>query len=223
VRRQLAGDEKPRFAGYASWQAVADYRDEATPNGLFWIVWGPGARFLFYRVSAESVYWEGIFATPEGQGDPPGGRKQAVLDRYAGWTHPVEAIVAATEEHAISRADAYDRKPLKRWGEGDVTLLGDAAHAMLPFAAQGAAMAIEDAAVLADCLSRQPGNATEAFRQYATLRQPRIAQVRRTTWQSGAIYHLPGAVALARNLTMKVLGGRRLLAQRDWLYDWQPA
>jgi salicylate hydroxylase len=77
--------------------------------------------------------------------------------------------------------------------------------------------------VLAECLSRHPGNAIGAFRQYAALRQARVAQVRRTTWQSGAIYHLPAPVALARNLTMRLLGGPRLLSQRDWLYDWRPA
>ena len=60
-------------------------------------------------------------------------------------------------------------------------------------------------------------------RQYAAQRETRVAQVRRTTWQSGAIYHLPGPIAFARNLTMKVLGGRRLLSQRDWIYDWRTA
>jgi salicylate hydroxylase len=94
---------------------------------------------------------------------------------------------------------------------------------MLPFAAQGAAMAIEDAAVIAACLARHPANPVEAFRQYAAARQSRLAQVRRTTWQSGAIYHLPAPIAFARDLTMKLLGGQRLLSQRDWLFDWRPA
>ena len=87
-------------------------------------------------------------------------------------------------------------------GEGPVALLGDAAHAMLPFAAQGAAMAIEDAAVLADCLSRQPANATEAFRQYAAQRQARVAQV---SADLAVRRDLSPARprALARNLTMK--------------------
>jgi salicylate hydroxylase len=77
--------------------------------------------------------------------------------------------------------------------------------------------------VLAACLGRHPTNAAEAFRQYAVQREARVAQVRRTTWQSGTIYHLPGPIALARNLTMKALGGRRLLSQRDWIYDWRMA
>jgi salicylate hydroxylase len=77
--------------------------------------------------------------------------------------------------------------------------------------------------VLAACLARHRSNAAQAFREYAAQRQARVAQVRRTTWQSGAIYHLPGPIALARNLTMKTLGGRRLLAQRDWIYDWRMA
>lgn len=152
VRRALLGEQELRFARYASWQALCEHRDDATPEGLFWIVWGPGARFLFYRVDAQRLYWEGIFATEAGGADPPGARKQAVADRFAGWHHPVEAIIAATDEAAITRADVYDRPPTKRWGEGRVTLLGDAAHPMTNAAGQGANQTIEDAVVLASRL-----------------------------------------------------------------------
>ena len=156
VRRQLHGEHPPRFARYASWQALAEYEDEAAPVGLFRIVWGPGARFLYYRVSAERLYWEGIFATEAGGSDPPGGRKDAVLERFGDWFHPVPAILAATEEGAIARHDVYDRPPLKSWGEGRVTLLGDAAHPMTNAAGQGANQAIEDAVVLGNCSEARP-------------------------------------------------------------------
>ena len=112
------------------------------------------------------------------------------------------------------------------WTKGAVTLVGDAAHAMLPFAAQGAGMAIEDAAVLAKCLAEtghDDGAATtSALQRYARLRQPRVARVQRAARQAGLIYHLAGPLALARDLTIKAMGAERVLAWQNWIYDWRP-
>ena len=111
------------------------------------------------------------------------------------------------------------------WTSGTIALLGDAAHAMLPFAAQGAGMAIEDAAVLAKTLSEQPVETakqiTAALKRYAKLRRSRVAQVERAARQQGRIYHYTGALALARDLTIKTMGARRMLARQDWIYDWR--
>ena len=79
----------------------------------------------------------------------------------------------------------YDCSPLKQWGKGPVTLLGDAAHPMLPYLAQGAAMAIEDAAVLAQCLAQSPDNATAALRSYEGKRQKRTARAQRAARRNG--------------------------------------
>lgn len=221
VRRELRGDEPLRFAKYASWQALVEYRDEGAPVGLFWIVWGPGARFLFYRTSAEDVYWEGIVATDPGGSDPEGGRKQAVLDRFRGWTHPVEAIIAATEEAAIGRTDVYDRKPIKDWGQGRVTLLGDAAHPMTNAAGQGANQAIEDAVVLGRRLEGAP-DAVEALRVYERERAPRSARIARLAWNLTALsrWRRPAAVAARdRIVPIMMVAGRR--AQRkDMAYEF---
>jgi len=201
VRNQLHGDEQPRYAGYASWQGLADYRDDATPAGLFRIVWGPGGRFLFYRVSGQRLYWEGIFATEEGGSDPPGERRQAVLDRIEGWVHPVEAILAATKEDAISRADAYDRPPLRRWGDGSVTLLGDAAHAMTNAVGQGANQTIEDAVVLAGCLAGAD-DAEAALRAYEEKRVKRTAGVNKLAWNLSRLSRWRSPAACAFRDTM---------------------
>jgi salicylate hydroxylase len=112
---------------------------------------------------------------------------------------------------------------LKRWTDGRVTLLGDAAHAMTPFIAQGGAMAIEDAAVLGHCISE--GAHTDiamALRAYEAMRDPRTSAVVRAARRTGAIYHLRGPAALARNLAMSILGGERLRKRQDWLYAWRP-
>jgi salicylate hydroxylase len=111
------------------------------------------------------------------------------------------------------------------WTAGAIALLGDAAHAMLPFAAQGAGMAIEDAAVLARCLGERIGENAPgipaALKNYAQLRRSRVARVQRAARQSGRIYHLRGPAAYARDLAIKAMGARRMLARQDWIYDWR--
>ena len=111
------------------------------------------------------------------------------------------------------------------WTDGAIALLGDAAHAMLPFAAQGAGMAIEDAAVLAKCLGAihdEGGPAIpNAMRRYAQLRRPRVMRLQRAARQSGRIYHLTGPAAYARDLTIKAMGPRRMLARQNWIHDWR--
>jgi 2-polyprenyl-6-methoxyphenol hydroxylase-like FAD-dependent oxidoreductase len=209
VRRTLRGEEQLRFGRYASWQALCEYKDEATPEGLFWIVWGPGARFLFYRVGAEQLYWEGIFATEAGGSDPPGARKPAVAARFAGWHHPVEAIIAATDEEAITRHDVYDRPPIKSWGEGRVTLLGDAAHPMTNAAGQGANTTIEDAVVLGSRLQGS-SDVLAGLRAYEQERAGRTARIANLAWRLTAFsrWSSPAAV-LARDriiATMMIVG-----------------
>jgi salicylate hydroxylase len=93
---------------------------------------------------------------------------------------------------------------------------------MLPFLAQGAASAIEDAAVLANALSQAPDNLAEAMRRYEHVRQRRTARVQRAARRYGRIYHLRAGEAFARNLFLRMAGGRMLLRRYDWLYDWQP-
>ncbi|MCX5516128.1 monooxygenase [Kaistia algarum] len=112
-------------------------------------------------------------------------------------------------------------EPSGPWHRGHAVLVGDSAHAMLPFLAQGAAMAIEDAAILTRCLA-QPGFDTQAaLQRYQALRQPRVARVWRAAQQNGTIYHMSPLAASFRDATMKALGGERLLARYDWLYGWK--
>src|SRR5262249_55059137 len=125
----------------------------------------------------------------------------------------------------------YDRSPLSHWGTGAVTLLGDAAHPMLPYLAQGAAMAIEDAAVLAQRLAETRDDPPAALRPYERQRRPRAARARPPPGapappparRNGTIYQLGGPAASLRSLALASLGGARLLARYDWLYGWTPA
>ncbi len=103
------------------------------------------------------------------------------------------------------------------WHKGRVGLIGDAAHAMLPFQAQGAAMAIEDAAVLAPLLAASP-TAEHAFTRYADLRQARVARVQKTSRKNGDIFHMRWPASVARNAVIKLSGPRDHFRRLDWLY-----
>jgi salicylate hydroxylase len=116
----------------------------------------------------------------------------------------------------------YDGRPLANWSQGAAALLGDAAHPMLPYLAQGAAMAIEDAAVVAACLARMPDDTAQALRTYSAARRARARRVQRLAARNGERYHLRGVRALLRNAAMRYMGGERLLQHYDWLYEWRP-
>jgi salicylate hydroxylase len=137
------------------------------------------------------------------------------------WQAPVRALIGAAA-HWQTWA-LYDSAPLPHWGEGPVTLLGDAAHPMLPYLAQGAAMAIEDAAVLGDCIARSPDDPGGAMRVYERTRCGRTARTQRAARRNGTVYHLGGAPAVLRSLALIAMGGQRLIRRYDWLYGWRPA
>lgn len=135
--------------------------------------------------------------------------------RFAGWHRAVRGLIAATP--TWTTWPLYDRRPLPAWNAGPVALLGDAAHPILPFLAQGAAQAIEDAAALASAVS-QHRHLPEALDHYSRARRARAMRIQEASRQAGRIYHLSGPAAAARNATMRLLGPRRLLARYDWLY-----
>jgi salicylate hydroxylase len=139
------------------------------------------------------------------------------------WPGPARMMIGAVDEWR--KWALFTIPDGSGWTDGAIALLGDAVHAMLPFAAQGAGMAIEDAAVLAKCLGEGAGESAAgipaALKRYARLRRSRVARVQRAARQAGRIYHLTGPAAFARDLTIKAMGARRMLARQDWIYDWR--
>jgi 2-polyprenyl-6-methoxyphenol hydroxylase-like FAD-dependent oxidoreductase len=196
LRAELPGATEPRYAGYVSWQAIARVDTDVVPVGLFRVMWGRGARFLFYRIGPKEVYWEGTFAAPAGGGEAVAERRQAVLERFRGWAAPVETIVGATEGTAITRADMYDRPPSEQWGVGRVTLIGDAAHAMTNALGQGANQAIEDAVVLARCLA-DGADPVKGLRDYEAERIPRTSKFASMSWSLARASRLHNPLACA--------------------------
>lgn len=108
------------------------------------------------------------------------------------------------------------------WISGRVAFVGDAAHAMLPTAAQGGAMAIEDGYMLAHCLKSAPGNPDAALAAWEKMRKSRVGAVARQAKFNLGVYGLSGAAAAARNLAIRTIPADRHLARMDWLYGWRP-
>jgi salicylate hydroxylase len=144
-------------------------------------------------------------------GDP-----QVINRHFAGWTPEVRALIAAAPDWRVW--PLHDRRPLMRWSKGSITLLGDAAHPMLPFLAQGASQAIEDAAALASVLGDDVSDLPSALHRYAAIRARRAATVQNQSRRQGRIYHLSGLAAVARDLAIRTLGPDGLMARYDWVY-----
>jgi salicylate hydroxylase len=128
------------------------------------------------------------------------GERTEILARFQAraWRGPPREILSAADRWL--KWALFDAAPLSHWGHGPVTLLGDAAHPILPYLAQGAAMAIEDAAELGQCMAHASGDPAGAMR----------------------FYHMCGAAGFMRKLAVAAMGGKRLISRYDWLYGWTP-
>src|SRR5262249_10519054 len=130
----------------------------------------------------------------------------------------VHAIIAQADANACFQWALFDRDPLPRWSRGVATLLGDACHPMLPFMAQGACMAIEDAAVLAECVATSPGSPADGLRRHEPLRNPRTAAVQLGSRRNRTLYHQRAPRSWARNAALR-LGGLGRTAESLYGYD----
>jgi salicylate hydroxylase len=214
-----------RFAQRTAWRALVPADDVAaefrTPFVHLWL--GLDGHLVHYPVKGgQLINIVGIVRDEwKETGWSAPGERDEILRHFARWTWADAARdLIATPKRWLKWA-LYERKSPFQGGEGPVTLMGDAAHPMLPFLAQGAGMAIEDAAVLAYYLKDSLDDPEEALRAYEAARQKRTARAQQMSRRQGRIYGLSGPEALVRNLGMRMLGGDRLRSRYDWIYTWQ--
>ncbi|MGE9007264.1 FAD-dependent monooxygenase [Leptospira interrogans] len=228
VRHHLFPEVQPQFSGLIAWRGTLDAtalpREYTSPRVQLWM--GPRAHLVAYPISGGRRI--NVVAIVPGTWNRPGwsapGEANEVKAAFSQqWPATARMLIGAVEEWR--RWALFTVPDIGDWSDGAIALLGDAAHAMLPFAAQGAGMAIEDAAVLAKALSDSSGDNTAgipaALKRYGRQRRDRVLRVQRAARRSGQIYHLTGPLALARDLAIKSLGPRRMLARQDWIYDWR--
>ncbi|HMM90752.1 FAD-dependent monooxygenase [Bradyrhizobium sp.] len=229
VRNHLFPAMQPQFSGLIAWRGTLDAttlpREYTAPRVQLWM--GPDAHLVAYPISAARQI--NVVAIVPGTWNRPGwsapGDANELKNAFASQRWPATARMLINAVDGWRRWALFTLPEIGEWTGGAIALLGDAAHAMLPFAAQGAGMAIEDAGVLAKCLSEAPGNTIAdipaALKHYGRLRRGRVLRVQRTARQQGRIYHLGGPLALARDLAIKAIGPERMLARHNWIYDWR--
>jgi 2-polyprenyl-6-methoxyphenol hydroxylase-like FAD-dependent oxidoreductase len=232
VRTELFGPERPRYAGYTAWRAVVRPARVLLPWGTGFESWGRGVRFGCAHIGGGRVYWFATRNAPEGGRDGPlgssSGPKSALMRLFAGWHHPIPALIAETDEEGIRRDDLYDREPLSgSWGRGRVTLLGDAAHPSTPNLGQGACQAIEDAMVLARCLKEVEDTSTShgvpsALRRYEDLRRERTARIVRRSRAVGRIGQIENPLLCGlRDVVLEATPTRIQLRQLDQVLRYE--
>jgi len=223
LRERVAGSARPVASGRTAWRAIIPTdvaRDlVATDRVGLWL--GPDTHLVHYPVAQGAAV--NLVAVITEAWDRKGwsapGDAAALSERFAGWSREARALLAAAiswQKFAILTVD-----PAAPWVADRLALIGDAAHAMVPFLAQGAAMAIEDAAVLADSLYGAT-DLSAALAAYADSRRPRVSRLAAAALHAGHIYHFAGVRALARNAALRVAGTHLVLGRNDWIYNWRP-
>jgi salicylate hydroxylase len=194
IRRQLFGADTPRFTGCMCWRGLVPI--ERIPKGLIepassnWL--GPHGHVVHYYVRrGEMVNFVAIHDTEEWTEESwiLEADRAELMATYARWHPNLLRLFECSDRYF--KWGLFDREPLPRWTEGRVTLLGDSAHAMLPFLAQGAAMGIEDGCVLAETVARSPDDLDAALAAYEGLRVPRTRRAVLGSRERAKLNHLP--------------------------------
>jgi salicylate hydroxylase len=228
VRHHLFPEVQPQFSGLIAWRGTLEAtqlpREYTAPRVQLWM--GPKAHLVTYPISAARQI--NVVAVVPGTWNRPGwsapGEAKEIKNAFASARWPGTARMMITAVDDWRKWALFTVPDGGQWSDGAIALLGDAVHAMLPFAAQGAGMAIEDAAVLANCLGETGENTAgipAALKRYGRLRRARVRRIQCAARRAGRIYHLTGPMAFARDLVIKTIGAKHMLARQDWIYDWR--
>ncbi len=224
VREKIVGDGKPDVSGHITYRAVIKTSD--IPEHLRWqmmVIWaGEKTHLVQYPVRGGELF--NLVATFHSNKFSEGwdafGDPAELHERFAGACEPVKALLGKIESWRMWVL--CDRPPIRDWTKGNVTLLGDAAHPMLQYLAQGANMAIEDAVCLASEVRKCNGDWNAAFLAYQKLRYLRTARVQLTAKLYGEVYHAAGATRDLRNAVLGERTPEQAFESMAWLYDPAP-
>ena len=227
VRDWIAPGAAPAYAGATAYRSLIPRNSLPEPfsSSIVGLWLGPGTHLVHYPVQGGSAI--NIVAVAETGQEAEGWNRsaenEAVHGSFERWNElPLGLIEAAPKWRAWS---LFALRPLPQWSRGAAVLLGDAAHPVLPYLAQGAGLAIEDAAKLAELLGAAPLRPSNAFTAYETIRRPRAARVQRAARRFGHAYHMGGTVLgdlvrFPRTLILGLRGQDTTLRGFDWLYGW---
>jgi 2-polyprenyl-6-methoxyphenol hydroxylase-like FAD-dependent oxidoreductase len=224
LREKIPGASRARPIGRTAWRATISARaaENIVPADCIGLWLGPEAHLVHYPIAGGRTInivaiveenWTGV-----GWSEP--GDHYQLAEYFSGWSRTARAIVSAPAEWRKWAILAVN--PTGPWVADRLALLGDSAHAMPPFLAQGAAMAIEDAAVLAACFAVNPDNAAGALAAYEAARKPRVTRLHKAAYETGKHYHYGGALAAMRDAALWLAGPNLAMTRNDWIYGWKP-
>ena len=212
VREKLFEKTESSFTGNVAWRMLIPVdslpRDLILPDTTVWL--GPKKHFVSYHVSGGKNLNCVCLVEQDGWTNESWSERGNIEDLrevYNGWNQTIETLLKIANPNTLYRWALHDRPPMKQWSKGRIILLGDAAHPMLPFLAQGAAMAIEDGAVLADCISSYKDN-EKSLKNFEQIRKPRTSFVQLAARRNAKILHLSGLAAFFRNIVMGYAGNK---------------
>jgi salicylate hydroxylase len=225
VRASVFGPESPRFTGNVCWRGLVPAGEmpagAISPDMTVWF--GPGASFIYYYVrGGKLINWVAMCESPEWRSESWKfeGDRNEVIERYKRWHPTVRELIAKSDRYL--KWALLDRDPLPKWTQGRVTLLGDAAHPMLPYLAQGACMAIEDGYAVAASLSRFSNDIPAALAHYERSRRERTARVQLLARARAAENHLASPWARlkrdARYALQRFADPKKHTYRIEWIY-----
>ncbi len=208
VRARLLSDGEPIYRGYQCWRGVGSLRSGEALTETF----GRGVRMGVVPLGRRGTAWWCCANEAEGAADEAEGAKSKLMRWLEKWHQPIPDVLSATDPKEIIKTGIYDRRPARKWSEGRCTLLGDAAHPTTPNMGQGGCMAIEDAVVLARCMTDHSDPMT-AFRVYERLRYARTARVTNISRYYGAVGQWSNPVAAWFRTALLRLGSGKAAAK----------
>ncbi|MGI5193785.1 FAD-dependent monooxygenase [Streptomyces sp. CA-288835] len=221
VRGTIADPAPPAYSGICAFRTIvpADAAPDFALRSAQTLWLGPGRHFVHYPINGGRAVNVVAFA-PAGDYTDESWSATATIEEFhaefAGWDPRVTDLIAAGG--VPGRWALLDRAPLRHWSRGRATLLGDAAHPMFPFFAQGAAQSIEDAAVLARCLAASADDPEQALKQYEAVRIERTTRLQQISHARRDLNHLPdGPEQQARDTA---LAGSDPLVGNGWIYGY---
>ena len=222
VRQVVCPAPAPQFAGATATRAIIPAAQAGAlraPVVGLWLT--PGVHVVHYPVRAGAEIAVVVIAGEDWQGrewEAEADRKR-LLARMRGFHGGLTEVLARVPQWR--KWALYRLPPLPRWSAGRIALLGDAAHPMLPYLAQGGVLALEDAVVLGDCLAAHPDDEASALRAFEAKRRARAQRVQAMSLRQGRIYHLAPPLSWARDAALRLIPGAWLMAGYDWLYGWR--
>ena len=216
LRQVLVPDAKVRFAGYTCWRGIASNASLKISETSE--TWGREGRFGIVPLANNQIYWFACKNTTEQNALYKDYSLSALADNFKDYHQPIVDIINATRPENLIWGDICDVEPMQKYAFGNAVIIGDAAHATTPNMGQGACMAIEDAVVLANCLSKE-SNVSKAFQNFERKRMGRTQQIVKDSWRLGKIAQTENTfLGALRDTLFKLMPQRMYERQMEMVY-----